>query len=74
MCECSAGLLLDREEESGNQCEGDEPHRHDRLEPVLTEGLLTDLEEDVGGNAVDEESDGDGNGSFGNRGARTTRS
>jgi hypothetical protein len=65
--------LFDGEEEAWHESEGDEPHRDDWFETVLAERLLADLEKDVGGNAVDEEADGYGNGSLRNRCARGTR-
>ena len=59
-------LLLQRQEEPGRQRERGEPQRGDRLELVgAADGVLADLEEEVGGDAGDEQPQRDRDRSLG---------
>ena len=64
MGESPAHLLFERQEETRRENEGREPERHDRFEGVLTECLLTDLEERVTRQSGDQESGTHGEGAL----------
>ena len=64
-------LLLERQEEPGRQGERGEPQRGDRLERVgAADRVLADLEEEVGGDAGDQQRQRDGDGSLRQRRAQ----
>ena len=69
MGEGAPHFLFEWEEEAGCQDEGGEPQRDDRFEVVLAQSLLAHLEEGVAREPGDEQTDADGEGAFGKRGA-----
>jgi len=69
----AADFLFEGQEEPGYEREHHEPQRDDRLEAVLSEGLLAEAEKDVDRDAADEQPGADSEAARGQRVARTAR-